>query len=46
MIFDGLMLSALKTDFRAAQNNNAKNVIPNENTNFIFEFSEFEFSEF
>ena len=44
--FDDLILSALKTVFRVAQNNNVINVIPNENTNFVFEFSEFEFSEF
>ena len=46
IIFDDLMLSALKIVFRIAQNNNVKNVIPNENTNFAFEFSEFKFSEF
>ena len=46
IIFDDLMLSALKIVFRVAQNNNVKNVIPNENTNFAFEFSEFKFSEF
>ena len=40
------MLSALKTVFRIAQNNNVLNVTPNENTNFVFDFSEFEFSEF
>ena len=28
-----------------AQNNNVMNVISNENKNFVFEFSEFEFSE-
>ena len=36
------MLSALKTVFRIAQNINAMNVIPNENTNSAFKFSEFE----
>ena len=46
IIFDDLMLSALKIVFRIAQNNNVMNVIPNENTNFLFEFSEFEFSGF
>ena len=39
-------MSALKTVFQIAQNNNVMNVIPNENTNFVFEFSGFEFSEF
>ena len=38
--FDNLMLPALKTVFWIAQNNNVMNVIPNENTNFVFEFSE------
>ena len=46
IIFDDLMLSALKTVFRIAQNNNVMNVTPNENTNFVFEFSEFKFFEF
>ena len=36
------MFSALKTVFRIAQNNNVMNVIPNESTNFVFEFAEFE----
>ena len=40
------MLSAMETVFQIAQNNNVRNVIPNENTNFVFEFSEFEFSKF
>ena len=46
IIFDDLMLLALKTIFRIAQNNNVMNVIPNENTNFVFEFPKFELSEF
>ena len=45
-IFDDLILSALKTVFRIAQNNNVSIVIPNEIKNFVFEFSEFEFYEF
>ena len=32
--------------FQIARNKNVVNVIPNENTTFIFEFSEFEFSKF
>ena len=36
------MLSALKTIFQIAQNNNVMNVIPNESTNSVSEFSEFE----
>ena len=40
------MLPALKTVFRIAQNNNVMNVVPNENKNFVFKFSEFEFFEF
>ena len=39
IIFDDLMLSALKIVFRIAQNDNIMNVIPNENTDFVFEFS-------
>ena len=35
------MLSALKTVFRIAENDNVMNVIPDENANFVFEFSEF-----
>ena len=46
IIFDDLMLSTLKTVFRIAQNNNVMSVIPNENTNFVFEFFEYKFSEF
>ena len=46
IIFDDLMLSALKTVFQIAQNNNVMKVIPNEHTNFDFKFSVFEFSEF
>ena len=42
IIFDDLMLPALKTVFRIGQNNNVMNFIPNENANFVFEFSEFE----
>ena len=42
VIFDNLVLSALKTVFRIAQNNNVINVIPNGNANLVFEFSEFE----
>ena len=37
-IFDDLTLSALKTVFRIAQNNNVMNVIPNESTNFVLIF--------
>ena len=40
------MFSALKAVFRIAQNNNVMDVIPNENTNFVFKFSKLEFSEF
>ena len=43
--FDDLMLSTLKTVFRIPQNNNVMNFIPNENTKFVFQFSEFEFPE-
>ena len=32
--------------FQIAQTNSIINVIPNENTNFVFKFHEFEFSEF
>ena len=39
--FDDFMLLAQKNR-RIAQNNNVMNVIQNENTNFVFEFSEFE----
>ena len=46
IIFDDLMLSALKIVFRIPHNDNIMNLIPNEKTNFVFEFSEFEFSEF
>ena len=45
-MFDDLMLSALKTGFRTTQNDNVMNVIPNENTNYVYEFSEFKFSDF
>ena len=46
IIFADLMLTALEAVFRIAQNNNVTNVIPNENTNFVFKCSEFESSEF
>ena len=42
IIFDDLMLSALKIVFRIPHNDNIMNLIPNEKTNFVFEFSEFE----
>ena len=45
MTFDDLMLSTMKTVFRIPQNNNVMNFIPNENTKFVFQFSEFEFPE-
>ena len=40
--FDDLMLSESKTVSQIAQYNNVMNVIPNEKTNFVFDFSEFE----
>ena len=45
-MFDDFMLSALKTGFRITQNDNIMNIIPNENTNYVYEFSEFKFSDF
>ena len=42
IIFDNMMLIVLKTVFRIALNNNIMNAIPNKNTNFFFELSEFE----
>ena len=43
IIFDDLMLSALKTVFQIAQSNKVMNFILNENTKFVFEFTEFEY---
>ena len=42
IIIDDFMLFK----FFIAQNNNVMNIIPNENTNFVFQISEFKFSEF